>query len=253
MITRILIARHGNTFTADETPRRLGGRTDLSLVEDRRARGVGKYLKMQGIKPDIILASPLKRTMETAEYICEELDIDKKIIIKEDSLKEVDYGPDENKTEEEVMLRLGDGDLEKGKAVIDAWNKDTTVPEGWLVNPQDYIDTWVKVGKEAEEKYAGRTVLIVSSNGVIRFAPHLTGDFKKFSEEFNIKVTTGGLCIFEKEASEPNWRCIDWNVKCKKIMEERETDKESCSCVLRKKECFFKKLLAYFPFCKKEK
>ena len=35
MTTRIIIARHGNTFAKDETPRRVGGRTDLDIVHVR--------------------------------------------------------------------------------------------------------------------------------------------------------------------------------------------------------------------------
>lgn len=219
MTTRILIARHGNTFTSDQTPTRVGGRTDLELTEEERARAIGKYLKSKDIMPDVVFAAPLKRTFHTAELACEELGFDKSKIVKDESFREIDYGPDENKTEEEVMLRLGNGDLEKGQAIIDAWNKDTTVPNGWLVNPQDYIDTWIKWGKKAETEYKDKTVMIVSSNGIMRFAPHLTGAFDEFVKDNGIKVTTGGLCIFEKEEGDANWTCVEWNTKCKKVME----------------------------------
>ena len=41
MTTRIIIARHGNTFTKEQTPTRVGGRTDLPLVETERGTNIG--------------------------------------------------------------------------------------------------------------------------------------------------------------------------------------------------------------------
>ncbi|MBU0455793.1 MAG: histidine phosphatase family protein [Pseudomonadota bacterium] len=229
MTTRILIARHGNTFFPTETPRRVGGRTDLSLVEKERAHALGQYIKDHHLLPDVIWAAPLKRTMETARFACEAMKMDPSMIQKDHRFTEIDYGPDENKTEDEVMLRLGKDRLKKnsrdlsefseeqmkeeGRAIIDAWNRDAIVPDGWLVDPQRYIDTWLAVGKEIEEKHKDQTVMIVSSNGIIRFSPYLTGDFKAFAAEHKIKVTTGGLCIFEKESKAPHWTCTAWNIK----------------------------------------
>ena len=47
----LIIARHGNTFRPGETPTRVGARTDLPLVEEERARGIGLYLKKLGLIP----------------------------------------------------------------------------------------------------------------------------------------------------------------------------------------------------------
>lgn len=221
MTTKIIIVRHGNTFTSDQTPTRVGGRTDLELVEDQRARAAGIWMKQNNIQPDVVFAAPLKRTSQTAAYICEELDINPDSIIKDESFVEVDYGPDENKTEDEVMTRLGNGDLEKGKAIIDEWNANATVPEGWKVDIQACINAWEDIAKLAETEYKGKTILIVSSNGIIRFAPYITGDFEAFAKEYKIKVTTGGLCSFEKSDEDKNWKCTNWNVKCKKIIDEQ--------------------------------
>ena len=102
----LIIARHGNTFRKGETPTRVGSRTDLELVEEERGLGIGRYLLKLGLQPTRILAAPLKRTMGTARLAAQALastcDVqpDARFI-------EVDYGPDENKTEEEVMARLG--------------------------------------------------------------------------------------------------------------------------------------------------
>ena len=97
MTTRIIIARHGNTFAKDETPRRVGGRTDLDLVEEERGRNVGRYLKAKGLIPALVFAAPLKRTVNTAKLAIEEMGGGMPLEI-DDSFREVDYGPDENKT-----------------------------------------------------------------------------------------------------------------------------------------------------------
>ena len=68
----LIIARHGNTFRPGETPTRVGAGTDLPLVEEERARGVGKYLKNKGLIPSKIYAAPLRRTMETARLAAAE-------------------------------------------------------------------------------------------------------------------------------------------------------------------------------------
>ncbi len=207
MTTRIIIARHGNTFTKDQTPLRVGGRTDLPLVETERGANIGKYLKMRGLIPAVVFAAPLKRTTETARLAIAALDKD--IPLKSDErFTEIDYGPDEAKTEEEVLARIG-------QDAMDKWNAEAIVPNGWNVSVESIIKAWKDFANEVERDYKGKTVMLVSSNGIIRFAPHLTGDFEKFAEEFNIKVGTGGVCILEKEDEDTVWTVTEWGVKPK--------------------------------------
>lgn len=200
----LIIARHGNTFRKGETPTRVGSRTDLPLVEEERGRGIGLYLKKLGLQPDRILAAPLQRTMKTAELAAEELRFSG--TVQPDSrFIEVDYGPDENKTEEEVIARLGE-------EAINRWNAEALVPDGWKVNVAAIIANWQALAAEVKE---GETLLCVSSNGTIRFAPHLTGDYAGFCATHDIKVPTGGVCIFTTEDG-ANWICREWGVKASK-------------------------------------
>ncbi len=215
MTTRILIARHGNTFSASQTPTRIGARTDLALTEELRARAVGKYIKQKYEIPYAVFVAPLKRTIQTAELACDEMNVAKSIIIKDTSFTEIDYGPDENKTEEEVELRLGKGNRTEGKKIIDAWNSYAIVPDGWKVDSQQYIMNWINWGKKVIGEFKNKTILIVSSNGVMRFSLYLTGDFQKFTKKYEIKVTTGGLCVFENYGDSDIWQCVEWNTKCK--------------------------------------
>ena len=106
-----------------------------------------------------------------------------------------------------------------GRHVIDLWNEKAIVPDGWKVSPEDCIHAWMKFGEKVFKNFHGENIMVVSSNGVIRFAPYLTGDFNGFAGEHDIKVTTGGVCVFEREDDEENWRCTEWNVKPKKYFE----------------------------------
>lgn len=223
---RLIIARHGNTFRPGETPTRVGAKTDLPLVEEERARGIGKYLKQKGMIPDKVYAAPLKRTMQTAEFAVMELGVPRDVVpLKE--FTEIDYGVDENKTEDEVMTRLGRDYLAeegktnpseeemtaKGKEVIELWNEKAVLPKGWQADVAQMASVWQDFASKISD---GETVLAVSSNGIIRFAPHIVGDYEKFCAEHDIKVATGGVCIFEYQ--DGKWTCPEWGVKAFKAV-----------------------------------
>ena len=55
-----------------------------------------------------------------------------------DFLREVDYGPDENQPEEQVIARIG-------AAAIEAWDRDAVPPPGWDVEPEDIIAEWASL------------------------------------------------------------------------------------------------------------
>lgn len=210
MTTRIIIARHGNTFAKGQTPLRVGAKTDLPLVETERGTNVGKYLKKLVLYPSAVFAAPLHRTMETARLAIAALDRDIPLI-EDNRFTEIDYGPDEAKTEEEVIARIG-------QKAMDDWNSSAVVPDGWNVSVNGIIKAWKDFAEEVERDYHGKNVLVVSSNGIIRFAPHLTGNFKKFAESFDIKVGTGGVCILEKEDGDKHWTVASWGVKPKEYL-----------------------------------
>ena len=207
MVTRIIIARHGNTFTKDQTPLRVGAGTDLPLVETERGTNIGKYLKMRTLIPVAVFAAPLKRTTETARLAIAALDKDIPLI-SDARFTEIDYGPDEEKTEDEVIARIG-------QEALDAWNANAIVPNGWNVSVDGIIQAWKDFAHEVEQNYRDKTVLVVSSNGIIRFAPYLTGNFEEFCNQFNIKVGTGSVCILEKEDGDKVWTVKEWGTKPK--------------------------------------
>lgn len=206
MTTRLLIARHGNTFAPNDVVRRVGT-TDLPLVASGLEQGrlLGAYLQQNALVPDVIFTSKLKRTIQTAEQIQHILGTS--LVIEPLSVfNEIHYGPDENQPEEHVIARIG-------KEALNAWETQAIVPEGWLVTPTEIINNWLNFAEQLRMNHAGKICLVVTSNGIARFAPHITGDFKTFSSQHGIKVATGALCIFANEPLLPIWSCLAWNVK----------------------------------------
>lgn len=221
MITRLIIARHGNTFRPHETPRRVGSSTDLPLTEFNKGKAIGDWLLKNNVIPSKIYAAPLKRTQQTAELVLEQLkstiplQLDRRFV-------EIDYGPDENKTEEEVWKRLGslaavtsmdDLSIQNiGKEVVKKWNTRGEVPPEWKVNVPALKAVWYSLAQEIEEGSKGENVLVVTSNGIARFAPVLTNNFDTFAAHNSLKIATGALCIFEKSTTDTSWECKEWNL-----------------------------------------
>jgi probable phosphoglycerate mutase len=202
--TRLIIVRHGNTFLPGEAPRRVGGRTDLPLVPSgvAQAQALGLYLKAIGISPRVIFAGPLKRTRETAALIQSSGGFGAAIEI-EDALRELDYGPDENQIESAVEARLG-------KAALVAWEEQAIVPSGWQVEVNSLLDMWEALGERALKDYAGQDVLVVTSNGVARFAAALVGGLTSLSEAYGLKLATGAYGVFEAQEAGV-WQVQVWN------------------------------------------
>lgn len=204
-MTRLIIARHGNTFDPQQTPTRVGARTDLPLVEKGRAQAeaIGQYLKANQLIPDVIYSSHLQRTIETAKIAVKASGVSNPVY-QLDIFNEIDYGPDENKTEEQVIARIG-------KEAIEKWDKDAVVPEGWLVDPDEIIKNWIDFAEQIRAHDDNETVLVVTSNGTARFAPYITGDYEGFSKEHSIKLSTGALGILN--FIDDKWQIQDWNLR----------------------------------------
>lgn len=206
MSTRLIVARHGNTFGPEDVVRRVGI-TDLPLVDSGLQQGyrLGAYLKINHLIPDVIFTSTLKRTIQTAEQAQKAMQT-RLEFQKLSIFNEIDYGPDENQPEENVLARLG-------RDALIAWEKKAKVPSGWQVEPQEIIQHWHDFSAQLLREHVGKTILVVTSNGIARFAPYLTGDFSRFCEAYTIKLSTGALGVFEYSTSLLAWSCLQWNVK----------------------------------------
>lgn len=204
-MTTLIIARHGNTFEDSETPRRVGARTDPPLTEKgkEQARAIGRYLKTHDLIPDVVYASQLQRAQETAKIAIKETGFSNPVFTL-DIFNEIDYGLDENKTEAEVIARIG-------KDAITDWDERTIVPPGWNVDPQAIIRNWQAFADQIRVHDDKEKVLVVTSNGIARFAPHITGNFESFTNAHGLKIATGALAVFRH--FKDKWTVEGWNIK----------------------------------------
>ena len=203
----LIIARHGNTFGPGDTPTRVGARTDLPLVESGKAqaKALGLHFLENGLGPDVVYVSPLLRTQHTADIILQATNTEAAIETLE-LLREIDYGPDENRPEEAVIARIG---IE----AIKLWDERAIVPKGWLVDPDKLIRGWLDFSQSIE-KSEKNTFLAVTSNGAARFAPHITGDFEGFRAGFPLKLRTGAYGILQFDGD--RWFAAGWDIRPEK-------------------------------------
>lgn len=203
-MTTLIIARHGNTFTSDQTPTRVGARTDLPLVESgiAQAQRLGAWMKAQNYIPEVTYCSELQRTQQTAQIALREIGY-KQPTFPLAIFNEIDYGVDENQTEDIVINRIG------AQAIKD-WDDKAIVPDGWDFDPQACKDNWQNFANHIIEDEQD-TIFVVTSNGVARFAPYLAGNFEEFAQDNQIKLSTGAVGILHYESDA--WTVKDWNIR----------------------------------------
>jgi probable phosphoglycerate mutase len=201
-MTTLLIARHGNTFEKDQTPVRIG-KTDMPLSSSGRIQAVnlGNYLKINNIHPARVYCGNLKRTQETASLALKAAGISMQPTILS-MFDEIDYGPDEGKTNAEVIDRIGE-------IALRYWESMAVPPEGWLIDTDQIVQDWLNFAKEVISKYPDGTLLVITSNGIARFAPYLTNDFFSFIQHHNIKLATGSIGSLTYK--DGGWKADYWN------------------------------------------
>ena len=206
MAVKLFIVRHGNTFESGEIPVRVGRRTDIDLSQSGRlqAQRLGQYFKQQHIQLNAAYSSQLRRCYQTAAIMLESMGL-ALTIDQMSQFDEIDYGPDEGKTEQQVIARIGE-------QALDQWNKAAIVPPGWLVNPETIISHWHKFADHIVQQYHDQAVVVVTSNGIARFAPYILDDVTVFKQNNSLKVATGSVSSFIHVGGH-NWELDSWNVR----------------------------------------
>lgn len=184
----LVIVRHGNTFSPGETPRRIGKRTDLPLTGqgEAQARALGAHFANAGWHFARAMVSPLLRTRQTASFILASQS-HPAVMETIDFLCEIDHGPDENRTESEVLERIG------ADAVAE-WDSTAVSPPGWHVDADNRIKAWkVLLAELAADQ---PPILLVTSNGAARFALLAMDD----APAHDLKLPTGSYGIIRRSA-----------------------------------------------------
>ena len=156
-MTKFILVRHGQS-KANEGGF-LAGITDvpLSTLGEKQAKAVSEYI-LKSYQVDVIYSSPLERACNTVKGVSEALNLP---IIKENALREFDFGVWEGLTLEEIKQNH---DNAYGK-----WAKDpgVYVPKGGesMTELQARV---IESLKEIAAREDGKTVLIGSHSSVIR-------------------------------------------------------------------------------------
>ena len=222
--TKLIVARHGNTFNPNDVILRVGARTNLPLTEEGHAQGkrLGAKLREMQLFPTRFFAAPLRRTIETSLEIasCFEIEAPPQIA---DFLTELDYGDDDGQPETEVVRRLGKLEATSsnpstqeietlGKEALKRWDSEKILPVGWRFL-QDRVnrleDDWRAFGREIAHKYPAETVVATTSNGIARFALGLLPPSE--NHPANAKLATGAFGVFVLDAGW--WKLEAWNIR----------------------------------------
>ncbi|MCV2489960.1 bifunctional RNase H/acid phosphatase [Geodermatophilus sp. YIM 151500] len=97
-VTHLL--RHGSTEHSPE--RRYSGRNDLPLSRTGRAEAEASGARVAGLGVEVVVASPLRRTRETAEIVAGVLGLP---VVHDDDLVELDFGDLEGLTAAEALTK----------------------------------------------------------------------------------------------------------------------------------------------------
>lgn len=194
-MSRLFIVRHGDTFEMGDTPRRIGARSNLPLVRSGRtqAAALGDCFRESSISFDCAFAGPLARTRDTALAILQGRKQPTLQIVG--WLAEIDHGPDEGRSEAEVLARIG-------VDALAAWDRNAVAPVEWRLNKAKRLAAWRALLKAPP---AGDT-LLVTSNGAARFV-FLASEIERPAS--GLKLRTGAYGIIERQ--QENWRLIAWD------------------------------------------
>lgn len=205
MSVTVYIVRHGNTFDKGDVVTRVGARTDLPLSSSGQiqATKLAAHFANMGAQFSHVFSSPLQRTQQTTDAIVAAQAAPNPVEFLE-FLREVDYGPDENKPEQDVVDRIG-------QDALNLWESDAIVPDGWVLDTEALVTSW-KAHFERIAQTSDQTgpVLIVTSNGIARFALQIAK--AEPSTTYPLKLSTGAYGILEI-AKSGDVTVRDWNVR----------------------------------------
>ncbi len=228
---KLLLARHGNTFSEEMTPVFVGSKEDLPLVEEgyHQAARYADFVKAEQLTITRALCGPLQRTRQFAETIlrCSNLSLTLTI---EPRLDEIDYGSWGGLTNEEVCAKFGQ------KALQD-WNERSVWPsEGQWTPLESELESQTRslvhellLSDRNREKNSDNDndesrenhkdcILLVTSNGRLRYFLKLVPEeFARAREQKSLKVLPGNACLlsFANDTVEVQY----WNKSPLKVLQ----------------------------------
>lgn len=196
-LIRLFLARHGNTFNAGDKVVMVGSKTDLSLTDfgQQQALQLAHYFKEQGIQFDKVYCGDLKRQYQTAETISNTLTTGVQ------ALDELDYGAWEGLTDEEIQAQWPQEFAD--------WNQKGIWPANVFgmsfEAKKEKLGQWIEAIKAQDAK----TVLAISSGGIIRLFLSLIPSIWADIDFKHYKMKTGHFC--ELWIQPEGIKVIRWN------------------------------------------
>ena len=204
----IVCARHGNTFAPGERVVFVGAHEDVPLTPEgeAQARRLGAALRNAAIVPAMVLCGPLQRTRRYADLAVEALGLGVKPIV-DARLTEIDYGDWAGLTNDEISSKLGQGED------LRLWNEQSRWPAraNWGGGEDEIKAGVAAIIKRLSGELAGRTVLLVSSNGILRyFAMAAAGAAARSDPRFPFKMRTGNYGVLRGAGDK--FAIVSWDV-----------------------------------------
>lgn len=177
---KLYVVRHGETIWNQEN--RVQGISDIPLTDKGRLDAEKLKELVSSLNIDVVIASPLKRTRETAKIITD----DKLPINIDDRIIERDWGMNEG-----APLDIVDK--------IDCW--DVILNTG-VMNIEKIQDFMLRVSEFIEDikvRYKDKKVLVVTHSAVIRVIHYMLGTIPEDGDLSKIDI--------------PNLRILEYDIK----------------------------------------
>lgn len=189
---KLILARHGNTFSANDKVCWVGSQNDLPLVESGVAQAQRAADSLRHVDLAGIYCAPLKRTKKFAEIIESTNERNAPSPVEDGRLTELDYGRWSGLSDAEIVDKFGEKTLR-------AWVDKSIWPEdgGWSSDEKTVTDEIQKLVEELKRRHAeDSNVVIVSSNGRLRyFLKLIDSEFERRVAASSFKVATGRVCL----------------------------------------------------------
>ncbi|RUX51750.1 histidine phosphatase family protein [Mesorhizobium sp. M4A.F.Ca.ET.050.02.1.1] len=204
---RIVLSRHGNTFSSDETAIWVGGEANPPLVAEgkRQAWQLGTALRKAGRIPVATFCGPSKRTRTYSDIVLAACGV-RQVPVEDSRLNEIDYGSWNGLSNEEVIRRFGADEFYN-------WYQRSIWPvsKNWKTRRRGYVKAIGCFLDDLERTYgSAKTVLVVAAHGPIKCIGRALGQEQPnfFGTQW-LRVDTGNVC--ELDMNHGVARAIFWN------------------------------------------
>jgi len=196
MTTRFILVRHGETVWNQEG--RFQGQIDTPLSPMGNKQGILVAEALKNVHIDVIYASPLSRSFDTAVMCSNSHGLD---VIRDDRLLEINHGKWEGLFASEIESLYTDL-LERWRTTV----VDVQMPEGECI--EDVRKRAMAAFQEYTEKHEGQTVLVVAHDAVNKA---VLCDILELEQSHFWQMKQDNTCINVFEYDRGKWRLVLMN------------------------------------------